>query len=463
VLVEAIVVAGLAVFVVAVYLVVVVGLVRPPAGAERDILLASVAAALVIAVLALPVRSRLVALGRSIVGRAGRPATGVLSSFSARMSRAVPMDELLLQLAESLQTTMGAAGAEVWVGSDGVLTRTVSVPHRASRKLVLGAQEQVVVGRARVGGDSWASVWLPELLVDQDGDRRPSELIRIAPAAHLGDLLGLLVVRRPAGSAAFSADEDTTLVELARQVALALHNVQLDSALQASLEEVRRRNVELQASRLRIVTTADESRRAIERNLHDGAQQHLVALAVGLRLLRDGLPADWPDLELLDELDNGAREAVTALRDLAHGIYPPLLRDAGLVAALRAVAARSPLDVTVAADGPDRAAEAVEAAVYFCCLEALQNVAKHAPQARVAIRIATGGGALHFTVADDGPGFDVAEAARGAGLQNMADRVGAVGGALVIRSAPGAGTEVDGRIPIGAGARDGAAVPSSVG
>ena len=451
VLVEAIVVAGLAVFVVAVYLIVVVGLVRPPAGAERDILLSSVAAALVIAVLALPVRSRLVAIGRSIVGRAGRPATGVLSSFSARMSRAVPMDELLLQLAESLQTTMGSAGAEVWVGSDGVLTRTVSVPHRSSRRLVLGEQEQVVVGRARIGGDSWASVWLPELLVEQDGDRGPSELIRIAPAAHLGDLLGLLVVRRPAGSAAFSADEDTTLVELARQVALALHNVQLDSALQASLEEVRRRNVELQASRLRIVTAADESRRAIERNLHDGAQQHLVALAVKLGLARQ-LIQTAPEIAAgqLEELRTDVQSTITAVRELAHGIYPPLLRQQGLGEALRTAATRSPLSCNVEVDLPGRYPVEVETAVYFCCLEAIQNAGKHAGEgATITVRVNTDGPRLLFSVSDDGAGFATGTdlAASGHGFVNMLDRLGAIGGSLEVESAPGGGATISGSIP----------------
>jgi len=126
-----------------------------------------------------------------------------------------------------------------------------------------------------------------------------------------------------------------------------------------------------------------------------------------------------------------------------------LLRDAGLAAALRAVAARSPVAVTVVDERPERATEAVEVAVYFCCLEALQNVAKHAPDARVTIGLATAGGAMFFTVADDGPGFDPDTAARGAGLTNMADRLGAVGGTLRIRSSPGEGTEVSGRVPVG--------------
>ncbi len=463
-LVEAIVVAGLAVFVVIVYLVVVIGLVRPPEGAERDILLASVLAALlvavlVIAVLALPIRSRLVALGQSIVGRAGHPATNLVSSFSARMSRAVPMDELLLQLAESMRATLGTTSAEVWVGQQGVLTRTVSVPHRPDRRLVLGDQERAVVGRARIGGASWSSIWLPDLVAD---GQTPGELLRVAPAAHVGELLGLLVVRRAPGAAAFSADEDANLVELARQVGLALHNVRLDSALQASLEELQQRNRELQASRLRIVTAADESRRAIERNLHDGAQQHLVALAVKLGLARQIMAAD-PDAAAgqLDELRGDVQSTIGAVRELAHGIYPPLLRQQGLGEALRTAATRSPPPCAVEVDLPARYPVEVQTAVYFCCLEAIQNAGKHAgTDASITVRVDSDGRRLHFAVADDGAGFPdngAQEAGNGHGFLNMRYRLGAIGGALDVRSEPGGGVCVRGSVPVSA--IDGGAPP----
>jgi signal transduction histidine kinase len=448
VLIEAIVVAGLAVFVVTVYLVVVVGLVRPPVGAERDILLASVAAALVVAVLALPVRARLANLGRSVVGRAGRPAVNVVGSFSARMSRAVPLDELLLQLAESLHAALGPAGAEVWVGPDGVLTRTVSVPHRPSRRLVLSEHERIVVGRARIGGESWSSVWLPDLLSDsqtQDG------LLRVAPAAHLGELLGLLVVRRPPGSAAFSDKEDATLVELARQVGLALHNVRLDSALQASLAELQQRNAELQASRLRIVTAADESRRAIERDLHDGAQQHLVTLAVKLGLARQLVDSD-PSIAAtqLEELRADVQTTIAAVRELAHGIYPPLLRQQGLGAALRTAATRSPLPCAVTVELPGRYPVEVETAVYFCCLEAIHNAGKYAgTDASITVHVDQDGSQLRFTVSDDGTGFETGPDGvdNGHGLINMRDRLGAIGGSLEVTSASGNGATVRGIVP----------------
>ena len=265
---------------------------------------------------------------------------------------------------------------------------------------------------------------------------------------HSGQLLGLIVVERPTDGDTFGEEDDRVLTELARQVGLALHNVQLDSALQATLDEVRRTNEELVASRARIVATGDAERRKIERNLHDGAQQHLVALAVNLRLTKDLLAED-PDTaaEMLDQLAVDVKETIGELRRLAHGIYPPLLVDSGLGEALRAAAGRSPLDVTVDVDLAARYGSEVEAAIYFCCLEALQNAAKHAPEATVAVRVWEEAGGLSFEVADDGPGFEAEAATRGHGFTNMSDRVGAIGGSVHWDSAPGAGTRVRGAVP----------------
>ncbi|GAA0359582.1 hypothetical protein GCM10009530_06130 [Microbispora corallina] len=442
-LVEAVVVAGLALLVVAVYLVVVVGLAREPVGAEREVLLASVVAALTAVVLALPVRFRLVSLGVSLLGRRGQTPEEALASFGARMSRAVPFDELLLQLVESLRAALGQAGAEVWVGTDGVLHRTVSVPERPPAVLTLNDKERLVVGRTRIGGTAWLSVWLPALVEDREAP------IRVAPTAHLGDLLGLLVVRRPREGVEFSDEDDRVLIELARQVGLALHNMRLDSALQASLEELRQRNEELQASRLRIVTAADASRRAIERDLHDGAQQHLVALSVKLGLAREILKEDAAmAAELLEELRSDVQQTNAAFRELAHGIYPPLLRDHGLGEALRSVTRRVRLPYTVEVGLTRRYPEQVEAAVYFCCLEAIQNAGKHAGQgASVEVRIAADDGVLRFSVADDGRGFDPG-GGQGHGFVNMTDRLGALGGRLFVESAPGAGTTIRGEVPV---------------
>jgi signal transduction histidine kinase len=438
---ESIVVAGMAALVVSVYLVVVVGLNRAPVGGERDILLNSIAAAIVVAVFALPVRHRLVGFATALVGRSQGSAEEVVATFGARMSRAVPMDELMLQLAESLRATVADRAAEIWVGNDGVLTRTVSVPTLGAARIELGEQERVVVGRARIGGASWCSVWIPALV--------EAGHLRVAPVAHLGHLLGLIVVRRDADAPDFTEDEDRLLVDLARQLGLALHNVRLDSALQASLAELEQRNAELQASRLRIVTASDESRRAIERNLHDGAQQHLVALAVKLGLARQIVEED-PEtvLQLLEQLREDVRVTIAELRELAHGIYPPLLRDRGLGEALRTAGLRCPLACSVEVDLPGRYPEEVETAAYFCCLEAIQNAGKHAGAgATVTVTVGRDASTLWFAVRDDGLGFDPAVATGHGGFVNMQDRLGAIGGQLSVESAPGQGTTVRGSIP----------------
>ncbi|WP_232663640.1 sensor histidine kinase [Pseudonocardia sp. TRM90224] len=448
-LVESLVVAGLAVFVVAVYLVVVVGLGRMPVDSEREVLVSSMAATLVVAVLAIPVRARLAAAASAAVGR-GTGGSTEFASFGARMSRAVPMDELLLQLAESLRMTIAPAGAQVWIGDDGVLERTVAVPDRGPARLELGEHERIVVGRARSGGSRWMSVWLPDMLADHVARHGVDAPVRAVPVAHLGELLGLLLVQRGAGADAFTDEDERALVELARQLGLALHNVALDSALQASLAELRRRNAELQASRTRIVKAADESRRAIERNLHDGAQQHLVALAVKIGLARAVLTADPEQLPaLLDQLRGEAQAAIGAVRELAHGIYPPLLRERGLGEALRTAAVRSPLRCAVWVDLPGRFPRDVETCVYFCCLEAIQNAGKHAgSDAEILVRVTTSDGRLRFAVSDDGAGFDPGHGGSGHGFVNMRDRLGAVGGELEIVSAPGAGATISGTIPV---------------
>ncbi|MDN5751617.1 MAG: histidine kinase [Pseudonocardia sp.] len=268
---------------------------------------------------------------------------------------------------------------------------------------------------------------------------------------HGGRVLALLVVERAADADAFTGADERALGEVARRLAIVLRNRALDEALAVTLADLRRANTDLQASRTRLVSAADAERRRIERDLHDGAQQHLVAIAVGLRLVRDGArdAGNEADVELLDELDCGVRESIGALRDLAHGIYPPLLRDSGLGDALRAAAARSPQPVQVRASDVGRHPEPVEAAVYFCCLEALQNAAKHAGEATVVLTVRRCDGRLTFDVADTGPGFDTGAVAAGAGLQNMADRIGAVGGSVRWSSAPGQGTTVTGAVPLG--------------
>jgi signal transduction histidine kinase len=272
--------------------------------------------------------------------------------------------------------------------------------------------------------------------------------IRVAPVLHAGELLGVLALELDDDAAGLRPSDETTVVELARQVGLALHNVELDNALQASLDEVRAANDELRQSRARIVAAGDAERRKLERNLHDGAQQHLVALAVNLRLVRDIVSEDAEGAsEMLGMLADSVKDTIEELRALAHGIYPPLLVDSGLGEALRAAAGRSPLPVEVEANDIGRHSAEVEAAVYFCCLEALQNAAKHAPESHVVVHLDDHDGRVSFEVSDDGPGFDLATATAGHGYTNMSDRLGAIGGTVTWESSPGNGATISGWVP----------------
>jgi signal transduction histidine kinase len=445
VLVQFIAVAGFAVVVAAIYMVIVLGVGTGPATArEREVLGLSMLAAAIAAIGYLPARERLLAWAKHVVYGAREAPDEALRTFGSRLTRAIPMDELLLQLAESLRKTMALTSAEVYTGTGDVLDRTVSVPDAGSRSIVVTPRERAVVTRAGVSGSAWATVWLPALL-----DGREQSQLRVAPVSHAGQLLGLIVVERPASGDSFSDDDDRVLTDLARQVGLALHNAQLDSALQSSLDELRAQAEALRESRARIVASGDAERRRLERNLHDGAQQNLVALAVSLRLARDVL-ADEPEAaaQMLDELAGDLKITIADLRDLAHGIYPPLLADGGLARALEAAASRSPLAVQVTAPGIARYTPEIEAAVYFCCLEALQNAAKHAPGATVQIRLWEESGGLLFSVTDDGPGYVAAAARSGHGYINMADRLGAIGGTVRWQSEPGHGATVQGSIPL---------------
>ncbi len=444
-LVQTMVVAGLVTIVSVIYLIVVLGLGDAPDAQARDLLGLSMVAAVLAAVVALPARKSLDEAARRRVYGDRRSPDEAIQTFGTRMSRSVPMDELLLQLAESLKLSMQLATAEVWTGSDGVLERVVSVPDRGPRRLVLSAEELPVVSRARVSGNAWLQVWVPGLVAD-----RGECVVRVAPVVHSGSLLGLIVAERAPDAIPFTDESERVLTELARQVALALHNVQLDSALQASLETLRERNEQLQLSRRRIVTAADESRRRIERNLHDGAQQHLVALAVKVGLARQLVESDPATvMTMLEELRSDVQTTLAELRELAHGIYPPLLRDRGLAEALRTAANRAALPTEVTSEGIERYPTETEAAVYFCCLEAMQNAGKHAGEgASITVMITGDERHLDFTVADDGAGFDPAIAVDGHGFVNMRDRLGAVGGTLTVESSPGSGTKIIGRIPL---------------
>jgi signal transduction histidine kinase len=266
-----------------------------------------------------------------------------------------------------------------------------------------------------------------------------------------GELLGALSVEMPA-SDPMTPDKERLVADLASQAGLVLRNVAL-------VEELRE-------SRRRLVAAQDHERRKLERNIHDGAQQQLVALAVKARLARQFVARDPAKTEeMLGQIEAETQTALDDLRDLARGIYPPLLADKGLGSALDAQARKAPFPVRVDADGVGRLPQDVEAAVYFSCLEALQNIAKYAQASNATIELRLEASMLRFAVSDDGCGFDPASVS-GSGLQGVTDRLAAIGGTFEVESVPGAGTTVAGRVPIrsqsptGAGNVDGSMIES---
>jgi signal transduction histidine kinase len=239
-------------------------------------------------------------------------------------------------------------------------------------------------------------------------------------------------------------DDEPELVHAAGAVALlARENAELEVAWGESQRV-------LQESRARIATARDLERRALERDLHDGVQQQLTAVILRLAITREGLDRAAPAYGQIEALELDLEEALAELRRLAHGIYPVPLAELGLIGALTAAAARASTPAAIHAEGVGRFPNAIEAAVYFCCLEAMQNATKHAgPDARVAIRVQTAGGELRFEVRDEGRGFDPAADHDGVGLRNIRDRLEAVHGRLEIVSAPDRGTVVSGAVPVG--------------
>ena len=225
------------------------------------------------------------------------------------------------------------------------------------------------------------------------------------------------------------------MADLATQAGLVLRNVRL-------IEDLR-------ASRQRLVAAQDEERRKLERDIHDGVQQQLVALSVKLRLAEQMTAKDTVRAKaVLGGLQTDATDALEDLRDLARGIYPPLLADKGLTVAIEAQARKAVVPTTVSSEGIERYPRDIESTVYFCTLEAMNNVAKYAEASAAEITLAQRDGTLRFRVRDDGRGFDVSEHAMGTGLQGITDRVEAVGGSVVIESHPGAGTEIRGTVPV---------------
>jgi signal transduction histidine kinase len=378
-----------------------VGAVTGRPGSSALTFTAAVLAALVLQ----PVRARAALLAdRLVYGRRASPYE-VLSEFAARIAGTYSTEEVLPAMARMLTEATGAERAEVWLRSGGT--------------------ERIEA--------AWPAAGVPDPATDPAA--APDGRTRVFAVEHHGERLGALRVscspREPLTPAG-----DRLVRDVAAQAGLVLRNVGL-------IEDLR-------ASRQRLVAAADEARRGLERNLHDGAQQQLVALRISLGLARQ-LVASSPGeaADLLTQTEHQAGEALTELRELAHGIYPPLLADLGLGAALQAQARKAALPVTVEA-AVGRYPQQAEAAVYFCVLETLQNAAKYAQASAARVTLCQDGQYLAFTVADDGTGFDRATTPMGTGLQGITDRLAALGGTVDITSAPGRGTQITGRIPASA-------------
>jgi signal transduction histidine kinase len=408
---KAVVYGALAAFITGVYIAIVVGFgsLLGGGGDEPDVGL-SIAATALLAVAFQPVRLRVQRLANRLVYGERATPYEVLADFSHRMAGALSVEAVLPRMARAAAEGVGGAGGRIRLYLPGGSERTV--------------------------------VWPP--------DADPGPPTRVIPVAHRGERVGEIGVTKPPGEPLTPAEE-RLLTDLAAQAGLALHNVRLAVELEARLDEISRAARELRASRQRLVSAQDAERRRLEREIHDGAERQLAAMQVRIGKAEELLgrePAVAADL--LETVAADAGTALEGLRDLARGVFPPLLADRGLVAALGAQVRKAAFPARVEA-GPD-VAEArfdprAEAAVYFCCLEAMTNAARHASGSPVTVQLAAGDGWVSFRVSDEGPGFDAVGGPGWSGLQRMRDRVEALRGTLDVRSAPGQGTTVEGRVP----------------
>jgi signal transduction histidine kinase len=373
---------------------------------NRGNLLLSILATALIAVAFQPLRDRVRRFANRLVyGKRATPYE-VLSEFAEGLGSVYSAEEILPRMARLLgEGTGGTTG--IWIHVDDEFRAAATWPARDDSAAVRAASPGAIPAF-----EGWDAAF---------------------PVLHRDEVLGALTIRKPP-SEPLTDSEQKLVADVAQQAGLVLGNVRL-------IEELR-------ASRQRLVTAQDEERRRLERDIHDGAQQQLVAMSVKLRLARNLAAKDPAKAsEMLEQLQTENQETLETLRDLARGIYPPLLADQGIASALDAQGRKAAIPVEVLADGTGRYPQEVEAAAYFCCLEAMQNVAKYAEASRIRIRVWSENGALAFSVEDDGRGFDRGSTQSGSGLRNMGDRIDALGGTLEIESSPGEGTTVTGRIP----------------
>ncbi|HKE54294.1 MAG TPA: sensor histidine kinase [Actinomycetota bacterium] len=367
----------------------------------------SLVATAVVAVAFQPMRRRAQHFANRLVYGERATPYEVLSRFSEQVGETYSGEDIHVRMVRLLAEGTGATSAAVWLKVGDDYRPVATWPTNG-----LPAPVRSVGGRTPEFADATTSV----------------------PVKHRGEQLGMLTLVKPPNEP-LTPVEQTLVTDLAGQAALLLANSRL-------IEDLR-------ASRQRLVAAQDEERRRLERNLHDGAQQQLVALGVQLGLAQRQAQQDAPAVaEALQRLQVQTTDALENLRDLARGVYPPLLADQGLAAAIESQSRRSTVPVRVESDGIGRYPQEVETAVYFCTLEALQNAAKYAKPHEVIVRLEERDGELVFAIEDDGEGFDQATTPLGSGLQNMYDRLAALDGQLFVDSRPGEGTTVEGRLAV---------------
>jgi signal transduction histidine kinase len=422
---KSVVFAALAVFITGVYVGIVVGIGSIIGAARAPDLALSILATAIVAVAFQPVRDRVQRLANHVVyGKRATPYE-VLSQFSGRVAGVYSSEAVLPQMASVLGEATGASRADVWIRLDDEIVPAASWPrangHGPTPLKIAGQQLPPVAG-----------------------------VSQIVPVRHQGELLGALSINKRPGEA-LTPVEEKLLTDLAAQAGLVMRNVRLTVELQARLRESSARAAELRAARLRLVAAGNVARSQLERNIQAATEPRLLSIAgriAGARQLvqRDGAAA----ATVLSQLTDEANETLELLRDLARGIYPPLLIEKGPVAALQAYLKKARVPVQLDTDrefATNRFDEQVEGAVYFCCVEALQNVALHAGAAPTVVWLSVIDGRVRFSITDSGPGFEQENREPGPGLQTMTDRVRALGGSLEVRSTPGSGTTVEGSIP----------------
>jgi len=400
---KTVVIALLAVFIAAVYIAIVVG-IGTLAGSTTSPAL-SIGATVLVAVLFQSVRARARRVANRLVYGERATPYEVIAGFSERVADAVSTERVLPQMAEAAGRGVGAVEASVRVRLPGGLERT----------------------------ERWSGAG-----VDSDRATEPWTII----IAYQGEPVGDLTVTKPASDPLTPAEQEL-LRDVGLQAGLALHNVRLSDELGIRLRELDEQAAALRVSRERLVTARDAQRRGLQRDIHEGPERRLLDIGQRLR--------GMPEPDVLDDLIEYTNETLGGLRDLARGIFPPLLAEQGVVAALGAHIRKVGAIATVEASigFADRRFDAdTEAGVYFCCLQAIQNVIRHANNAPCVVALSSDADAIAFEIRDDGPGFDVAATDRGMGLQIVQDRVDALEGTLEVTSEPGRGTRIAVRLPV---------------